>query len=125
MERRLLHLFATTNTVADAFEAFAAARGFDLRFHTADWSAALGILPLPEDVLIADLDRGDDVRGFFTWRARLAFPPQTVLISSLEAEMAAALSHRSDRIAILSKPLNINEFDAVLAAPSGLEAVVG
>ncbi|MCF8880696.1 hypothetical protein L5876_12790 [Hyphobacterium sp. SN044] len=118
MKSRVLHLIETTGTVADAFEAFAAARGFTLLRHDTDWSAALDFLPLPDDVLIADLDRPDDVRGFLGWLGRLALMPRTILVTSLETGFAAALSAGAKGIVVLAKPIRIDELDAAIVGPA-------
>lgn len=118
MKSRVLHLIETTGTVADAFEAYAAARGFTLLRHDTDWSAALDFLPLPDDVLIADLDRPDDVRGFLGWLGRLALMPRTILVTSLETGFATALCARAKGIVVLAKPIRIDELDAAIVGPA-------
>lgn len=118
MKRRVLHLIETTGTVADAFEAFAEARGFSLSRHDTDWSAALDFLPLPDDVLIADLDRPDDVRGFLGWLGRLALMPKTILVTSLETGFATALSAGAKGVVILAKPIRVEELDVAIVSPA-------
>lgn len=115
MKRRVLHLIETADTVADAFEAFAAARGFTLLRHDTDWSAALDFLPFPDDVLIADLDRPDDVRGFLGLIERLDLMPRTIIVTSLEAGFAAALSAGAKGVVLLTKPIRVEELDAAIA----------
>ena len=118
MRRRVLHLFGTADTVADAFEAFAAARGFALQRHETDWSAALDCMPLTDDVIVADLDRPEEVRGLLAWRGCLALAPRTIVVTSLETGLAAALIGDGSGVAVLAKPIRVEELDAAIAGPA-------